>query len=210
MASSAPPSSFESFELRPQSLRASDFGVELPSPAQIFDDGSPHVRRQYVLLETLGALEQASATARYHELALRNLQRWAQQARSSPPAGETAAGGACAVLILPGDWGEVTLELTRRYGTLFASLNMANAYGPGGGYVELDGERHVIRAGIETLGGYSAHADQAGLVDFVTGMARWPEQVRIVHGEPHARRALAAALKHRYQQKGRPLRTTPA
>jgi len=134
MASSAPPSSFESFELRPQSLRASDFGVELPSPAQIFDDGSPHVRRQYVLLETLGALEQASATARYHELALRNLQRWAQQARSSPPAGETPAGGACAVLVLPGDWGEVTLELTRRYGTLFASLNMANAYGPGGGY----------------------------------------------------------------------------
>jgi hypothetical protein len=38
------------------------------------------------------------------------------------------------VLVLPGDWGEVTLELTRRYGTLFASLNMANAYGPGGGY----------------------------------------------------------------------------
>ena len=28
----------------------------------------------------------------------------------------------------------MTLELTRRYGTLFASLNMANAYGPGGGY----------------------------------------------------------------------------
>ena len=134
MASSAPPSSFESFELRPQPLRASDFGVELPSPDQIFDDGSPSVRRQYVLLETLAALEQASATARYHELALRNLQRWAQQARSSPPAGETAAGGACAVLVLPGDWGEVTLELTRRYGTLFASLNMANAYGPGGGY----------------------------------------------------------------------------
>ena len=134
MASSAPPSSFESFELRPQPLRASDFGVELPSPAQIFDDGSPHVRRQNVLLETLAELEQASATARYHELALCNLQRWAQQARSSPPAGETAAGGACAVLVLPGDWGEVTLELTRRYGTLFASLNMANAYGPGGGY----------------------------------------------------------------------------
>ena len=40
----------------------------------------------------------------------------------------------CEVVVLPGDWGEVTLELTRRYGTLFASLNMANAYGPGGGY----------------------------------------------------------------------------
>ena len=109
MASSAPPSSFESFELRPQPLRASDFGVELPSPDQIFDDGSPSVRRQHVLLETLAALEQASATARYHELALRNLQRWAQQVRSSP-AGVTAAGGACAVLVLPGDWGEVASQ----------------------------------------------------------------------------------------------------
>ncbi len=103
-----------------------------------------------------------------------------------------------------------------RHNVLFVGYQAAGTpgrdiqtYGPGGGYVVLDGERHVIRAGIETLGGYSAHADQAGLVDFVTGMARWPEQVRIVHGEPLARRALAAALKHRYQQKGRPLRTTP-
>ena len=116
-----------SFELRPQQLRASDFGVELPSPEQIFDGAEG--RRQHILLETLAALEKASAAARYHELALRNLQRWAQQARPSPTAA-TAAAAACAVLVLPGDWGEVTLELTRRYGTLFASLNMANAYGP--------------------------------------------------------------------------------
>ena len=38
--------------------------------------------------------------------------------------------------VLPGDWGEVTLALTQEYGTTFAALNMANAYGPGGGYVE--------------------------------------------------------------------------
>lgn len=114
MASSAPPPSFESFELRPQPLFASDFGVELPSPDQILDDGCPSGRRQHVLLETLAALEQASATARYHELALRNLQRWAQQARSSSPADATAAGGACAVLVLPGDWGEVTSQPARQ------------------------------------------------------------------------------------------------
>ena len=35
----------------------------------------------------------------------------------------------------PGDWGEVTHRLTKEYGTTFAVLNMANAFGPGGGYV---------------------------------------------------------------------------
>lgn len=35
-----------------------------------------------------------------------------------------------------GDWGEVTLALTRELGTTFAVLNMANAEWPGGAYVE--------------------------------------------------------------------------
>ena len=38
--------------------------------------------------------------------------------------------------MIAGDWGEVTLDLTRRHGQTFAALNMANAYIPGGGYVE--------------------------------------------------------------------------
>lgn len=37
---------------------------------------------------------------------------------------------------LPGDWGDVTQALTAEYGQTFAVLNMANAYCPGGGYVE--------------------------------------------------------------------------
>ncbi|BAP80161.1 metallo-beta-lactamase superfamily protein [Pseudomonas sp. MT-1] len=32
-------------------------------------------------------------------------------------------------------------------------------HGPKGGYVDLDGERIDIRAGITSIGGYSAHAD---------------------------------------------------
>lgn len=121
-----------SFELRPQQLRAAEFGVELPSAAQIFPGAEG--RRQRVLLETLAELEKGSPTARYHELALHNLQRWAQETRASRSASRGAEADTCAVLVLPGDWGDVTLELTRRFGTLFASLNMANAYGPGGGY----------------------------------------------------------------------------
>lgn len=68
-------------------------------------------------------------------------------------------------------------------------------YGPANGYVDLDGERYDIRAGITTLGGYSAHADQAGLVSFITRMRRWPEEVRLVHGDGDAKLALAKALQ---------------
>jgi len=56
------------------------------------------------------------------------------------------------------------------------------AYGPKGGYVDLGGERCDIRAGITSIGGYSAHADQKGLVGFVTGMRDWPTEIRVVHG----------------------------
>lgn len=38
--------------------------------------------------------------------------------------------------VIAGDWGEVTCALTKAHGTTFAVLNMANAYVPGGGYVE--------------------------------------------------------------------------
>lgn len=67
-------------------------------------------------------------------------------------------------------------------------------YGPQGGYVDLDGERYAIRAGVHTLGGYSAHADQAGLLRFITGMQSWPHEVRLVHGDAGAKAALAEEL----------------
>jgi metallo-beta-lactamase family protein len=68
-------------------------------------------------------------------------------------------------------------------------------YGPGGGYVVLDGKRYDIRARIHTLSGYSAHADQRNLVDFVRRMRCIPKEVRLVHGEVEARQSLAAALQ---------------
>lgn len=43
-------------------------------------------------------------------------------------------------------------------------------FGPRGGYVEFDGQCYDIRAQVHTIGGYSAHADQKGLVGFVTRM----------------------------------------
>ena len=76
-------------------------------------------------------------------------------------------------------------------------------YGPKGGYVDLDGARFDIRAGISSIGGYSAHADQNGLVDFVTGMQQWPTEIRVVHGKDNAKHALAAQLQAVYKQHGR-------
>ena len=72
-------------------------------------------------------------------------------------------------------------------------------HGPSGGFVELEGKRCIIRAGISTLGGYSAHADQQGLLDFVSGMQQWPEEIHLVHGDEPARNALAKELLGLYQ-----------
>lgn len=67
-------------------------------------------------------------------------------------------------------------------------------FGPKGGWVELDGERIDIRAGITTISGYSAHAGQRDLLSFIKRMRRWPREVRLVHGDDHARHALKDAI----------------
>lgn len=60
--------------------------------------------------------------------------------------------------------------------------------------VDLDGEMYDVRAAVSTLGGYSAHADQKGLVGFVKGIAVQPETLRLVHGSASAKEALGSAL----------------
>ncbi len=68
-------------------------------------------------------------------------------------------------------------------------------YGPRGGWVDLDGQRYTIRAGVHTLEGYSAHADQQDLLNFVGRMRDKPRQVRLVHGDVGAKEALAGAIR---------------
>ncbi|KJS00835.1 MAG: metallo-beta-lactamase [Desulfobulbaceae bacterium BRH_c16a] len=51
-----------------------------------------------------------------------------------------------------------------------------------------------VKAGIHTLTAYSAHADRQMLVDWVQAMPEPPKEIRLIHGEPEARRALAEAL----------------
>ncbi|MBB1485313.1 MBL fold metallo-hydrolase RNA specificity domain-containing protein [Oceanospirillum sediminis] len=67
-------------------------------------------------------------------------------------------------------------------------------YAPVGGWVLLDGQRYSIRAEAVRLSGYSAHADQKDLVNFVRRMREKPRQIRLVHGDDPARKALKQAL----------------
>jgi metallo-beta-lactamase family protein len=59
-----------------------------------------------------------------------------------------------------------------------------------GGTWESGGNRLPVRAGIHTLGGYSAHGDRETLLDFVRKLRRGPRQVRLVHGDDGAKVAL--------------------
>ena len=68
-------------------------------------------------------------------------------------------------------------------------------YGPSGGYVVINNTRITINAKIHTISGYSAHADQNGLIKFVTGMHKKPHHIKIVHGEDNAKAALAEKYK---------------
>ena len=132
-----------------------------------------------------------------HEDHLANVRRLA---RSREPAVVIAASGMCA-------GGRVVNYLREmlgdpRHDVLFVGYqargtpgHAIQAYGPRGGYVELDGERVDIRAGIHTLSGYSAHADRDDLTRFVTRMRHLPGEVRLVHGEDTVRAAFAAHLR---------------
>lgn len=68
-------------------------------------------------------------------------------------------------------------------------------YGPRGGYVFLDNERIDIRAGVFTISGYSAHADQANLLNFIKRIYRKPKEIRVVHGDDEAKEALVKKLQ---------------
>ncbi|WP_088328499.1 MBL fold metallo-hydrolase [Lacimicrobium sp. SS2-24] len=63
----------------------------------------------------------------------------------------------------------------------------------GAKHIKLFGEQYVVKSQIETLGGFSAHAGQSGLVRWISHFKPVPEVV-LVHGEPKAQQALADRL----------------
>ena len=60
-------------------------------------------------------------------------------------------------------------------------------------HLKLFGDDYVVKAQIETLGGFSAHAGQNELVEWVSHFENNPKVV-LVHGEPKAQEALAQKL----------------
>ncbi|BBH47487.1 MBL fold hydrolase [Pseudomonas sp. KU43P] len=74
--------------------------------------------------------------------------------------------------------------------------------------IDLDGGMYDIRAKVATLGGYSGHADQAGLVRFAQGCGA--RRVVLVHGEMRAKQALARALKGAFEHEGNEVGVTIA
>ncbi|WP_019026734.1 MBL fold metallo-hydrolase RNA specificity domain-containing protein [Colwellia piezophila] len=68
------------------------------------------------------------------------------------------------------------------------------------GYVILEGKQYDIRATVHTISGYSAHADQAGLVNFVRRMRHKPSYIKIVHGDEQAKKSLQACYQGLYPQ----------
>jgi len=65
--------------------------------------------------------------------------------------------------------------------------------------VYIDGARIPVHAEVATLGGFSAHADQAALIDWLHGFERMP-QTWLVHGEPAASTALADRIARDFGQ----------
>ena len=124
-------------------------------------------------------------------------------AKTARPAVVIAASGMCAggriVKYLKAMLGDP------RHDVLFVGYQAAGTpgrdiqrYGPRGGYVRLDGRRYDIRAAVHTLGGYSAHADQTDLINFISQMPAEPGYVILVHGDAGAERALQAELRARF------------
>lgn len=62
--------------------------------------------------------------------------------------------------------------------------------------VRIFGEEQPVRARIEKISGFSAHADQGELLRWLTALKKTPRRVFVTHGEPDA----ASALKQRIEE----------
>jgi len=82
-------------------------------------------------------------------------------------------------------------------GTLGAHLQ------EGATQVRIDGAPHEVRCHVRSISGFSAHADESELLDWVSNFARgkkpgdagFPRRVFIIHGDPAAQAALAPKVR---------------
>lgn len=60
--------------------------------------------------------------------------------------------------------------------------------------IKIFGEEYALRAQVEVINGFSAHADRSELLDWVQAMRDRPQKAFVVHGEPEAAQSLADGL----------------
>ncbi len=75
-------------------------------------------------------------------------------------------------------------------------------------HVRIYGEEYDVRADVETIDGYSAHADQQGLLNWAAGFDRKRlKEVILVHGEREPMETLADIMrKQGYRHVSTPVR----
>ena len=61
--------------------------------------------------------------------------------------------------------------------------------------VKIFGEEIAVNARIEYIEGYSGHADQEGLMDFVYSFINKPKHIFLVHGEPESQDVLKQKIQ---------------
>ena len=74
-----------------------------------------------------------------------------------------------------------------------ASGTLGRALVDGAKHIKIFREKYAVGATIETLGGFSAHADQSELVEWISHFDSDP-QVFLIHGDPKAMDALSQKL----------------
>jgi metallo-beta-lactamase family protein len=64
------------------------------------------------------------------------------------------------------------------------------------GWVEMDHKRYKINAQIHAISGYSAHAGQNDLINFVKHIKDKPKKIRLIHGDEAAKKILKQQLRN--------------
>jgi predicted metal-dependent RNase len=75
---------------------------------------------------------------------------------------------------------------------------LGNRIQGGADSVTLDGESVPLELRVETIDGFSGHADRQGLENFVKTMHPRPEKVLCVDGDQSATQDLSSSLYHDY------------
>ncbi|MEH0699339.1 MBL fold metallo-hydrolase [Vibrio owensii] len=86
----------------------------------------------------------------------------------------------------------------KRNDVLFAGYQAEGTLGQdiqsGAKEVGIDDERVTVQAQVHTMSGYSAHADQSDLLNFVEGITAAPKEIHLIHGEDKAKHGLSHRL----------------